>query len=41
MDLYGPGFDQAATGLAILLLVPATYCVITLLGQALLPSTSR
>lgn len=36
MDLYGPGFDQAATALALLLLVPAAFCVMTLLGQALL-----
>ncbi|MBA2637765.1 MAG: polysaccharide biosynthesis protein [Solirubrobacterales bacterium] len=36
MDLYGPGFDQAAPALAMLLVVPALYCLTTLQSQALL-----
>jgi O-antigen/teichoic acid export membrane protein len=36
MDVYGPGFDQAAPALAMLLVVPALYCLTTLQSQALL-----
>jgi O-antigen/teichoic acid export membrane protein len=36
MDLFGPGFDRAAPAFALLLLVPAAYCVTSLMSQALI-----